>query len=1178
MTADENRPHDSSPRQRGAPELNVAGLLAWVRALPPYQALRQDIAAGEVVPPLGLLRAARPALLAALASESERPILVVAGSVERARALHQSLRHWHPRPENVLRFPESPTLFYELAPYPRETIAGRMAVLCQLAGAGRGEGVVVVASARALMQPTLPLQQFRLNTRTLGAGQSLEAEDTVRRWSGLGYEMVTVVEEAGQFSHRGGILDIFPLDAVAPVRVELFGNEIESIRRFDPTTQRSAGTVKEVTIPPAREPLPRHGPRVLQEVAAWLDAPHAPEIAARLSEHRQGLQVGAPFPGIEFYLPYFYSHPACLVDYLPREGLLVVDDPTELSNVWASLEEEALGLRQAAEEEGNLPPNYPLPYVTWDEWQERLEDRLALVLGHGEGALFPELASAFHPGPRYGGQLNSLMEDVEKSLAGGENVVIVSRQARRLSELWAEEREPVLPVPALPEPPRARLVFVQGPLEEGWVLRPGDPRQSPLRLVTDAEIFGWRMPEPRRPARRRRMAPEALYADLSLNDPVVHVDYGIGIFRGLVTHRVEGEEREYLLVEYDKGDLLYVPIYQAERLARYVGADDRPPQLSRLGSAEWGQLKHQARRAVEEMARELLELYALREVTPGYAFSPDTPWQAELEASFPYLETPDQARAISEVKADMERPRPMDRLVCGDVGYGKTEVALRAAFKAVMDGKQVAILVPTTVLAQQHLTTFRRRLAPFPLNVEMLSRFRTPAEQARVLGGLREGTVDIVIGTHRLLQRDVAFKDLGLVIIDEEQRFGVTHKERLKRMRTEVDVLTMTATPIPRTLYLSLSGVRDISIIETPPEERLPVSTYVGGYDPQVVRRAILREMERSGQVFYVHNRVQTIETVRRRLAQIVPEARLAVGHGQMRERELEEVMVRFAAGEVDVLLCTSIIESGLDIPNANTLIVEQAERFGLAQLYQLRGRVGRGARRAFAYFFYSPGHLTSDAYQRLETIREASELGAGYTIAMRDLELRGAGEVLGVRQSGHIAAIGFDLYTRLLARAVQQLRARQRGEPPPPEPLSDIRIDLPLAVGLPPDYVPDNNLRLRLYRRLASLTTLAQVNEIEAELQDRFGPLPPSARNLMFQLRLKLLARDAGIRNTLVENGQLVLHVDWLESAGRHRVQERLGELGYVGRRTVALPLTKDWQERLRAVFEVLRRLYPPR
>jgi len=1163
--------------------MNVSGLLTWLDTLPAYRALREDLQAGGSLPPLGLLRAARPALVAALAGDLGHPMLLVAGSVERARALYQSVCYWHPDPGRVLRFPEPPALFYERAPWPRETATRRMAVLCRLSSpsAEETQGLVVVASVRALIQPTLPLRQFRLGTRTLRVGQSLDLEKRARRWVGLGYEPVSVVEEPGQFSHRGGILDVFPPAEPGPVRIELFGDQVESIRRFDPATQRSQVYLEAVTVTPACEPLPRHGPRVAGELRPWFDAPHPPEVAEELANHRELLSAGAPFPGLEFYLPYFYSHPASLADYLPASGLLVVDDMAQLADSWAEFEEEAVGLRETAEREGTLPPDYPTPCLAWDDWQEGLADRPLLILGYGREEAGSDLTACFHPGSRYGGQLGRMLDDVERALLAGEQVVVVSRQARRLAELWADTHEYVMPVEGVREPPGADLTFVQGPLEGGWVLRRGDSPWSPPGadteprtqwLLTDAEIFGWRMPEPRRPVRRRRPAPESLYADLTPGDTVVHVDYGVGIFRGLVTYTLEGKEREYLLVEYAGRDRLYVPVYQADRLSRYVGTDDQQPRLSRLGAAEWGRVKARARQAVEAVARELLELYAAREVTPGHAFGPDTPWQAELEAAFPYLETPDQAKAIAEVKADMERPRPMDRLICGDAGYGKTEVALRAAFKAVMDGKQAAILVPTTVLAQQHYTTFRHRLASFPVTVEMLSRFRTRAEQARVLEGLHSGAVDIVIGTHRLLQKDVAFRDLGLVVVDEEQRFGVTHKERLKRMRTEVDVLTMTATPIPRTLYLSLTGVRDISVIETPPEERLPVSTYVGSYDTQVVRRAILRELERSGQVFYVHNRVQTIQTVRQRLARLMPEAVIAVAHGQMRERDLERVMLRFVAGEVDVLLCTSIIESGLDIPNANTLIVEQAERFGLAQLYQLRGRVGRGVRRAFAYFFYSPGRLTAEARRRLETIREVAQFGGGYSIAMRDLELRGAGEVLGTRQSGHIAAIGFDLYTRLLARAVEELRARRQGRPPPPEPLSSVRLDLPLPVGLPPEYVPDTNLRLRLYRRLANLGDLEQVREMEAELEDRFGPLPELARNLMLQLRFKVLAWEAGVKSILTENERLMLHADWMEAANQARLQARLGSLAHVGRRHVSLTMGKDWQKRLRVVLEELQ------
>ncbi|MBN1178695.1 MAG: transcription-repair coupling factor, partial [Anaerolineae bacterium] len=650
--------------------MNVSGLLAWCSALPSYHTLRKDLETVGTSLPLGLLRAARPTLLAALSIDLARPLLVIAGSVERSRTLHQSLCHWHPRPERVLRFPEPPAAFYERTPWSQEAVSGRLSILHGLLTLPQEQrGIVIVTSARALMQPTLPVQQFKMNTRPLDVGQSIDLEQTVRRWAGIGLEPVSVVEAPGQFSHRGGILDVFPPAEARPVRIELFGDEIESIRDFNPATQRSEGRRESITLSPAREPLPRHGPRVAQTLAAWFDADHPPEAAEELNAHREALEAGVPCPGMEFYLPYFYSHPASLIDYLPADGILVLDDPAELAEGWAEIEEHALELRAAAAQERALPPDYPLPYLTWADWEERLADRSMLVLGHGE-EVDNALAALFRPAPRYGGQLGTLLSDVDKALLAGEQVVVASRQARRLAELWSDEHEPLLPVEWLAEPPRAGLTFVQGPLDEGWALHAISPSADlpPLRVLTDAEIFGWRMPEPRRPLRRRRTAPESLYADLTPGTPVVHIDYGIGIFRGLLSYTMDGEEREYLMVEYAEDDKLYVPVYQADRITRYVGADDHAPALDRLGSARWAQVKGRTREAVEEIAREMLELYAARELAPGHAFSPDTAWQAELEASFPYMETPDQAKAVAAVKADMERARPMDRLVCGDVG------------------------------------------------------------------------------------------------------------------------------------------------------------------------------------------------------------------------------------------------------------------------------------------------------------------------------------------------------------------------------------------------------------------------------------------------------------------------------------------------------------------------------
>ena len=722
---------------------------------------------------------------------------------------------------------------------------------------------------------------------------------------------------------------------------------------------------------------------------------------------------------------------------------------------------------------------------------------------------------------------------------------------------------------------------MSGSLPEGFRFTPGGAA-SPWHLFTDGEIFGWRPPRPRRRSLPKAEAPEAAYADLKPGDWVVHVEFGIGRFAGLVRRTLEGQEREYLLVEYAEGDQLFVPVHQADRLTKYIGPDERPPTPTRLGTGEWQQVKARVRRAVEQVARDLLDLYARRQVAQGHAFGPDTDWQRELEAGFPYEETEDQARAIAEVKRDMESPRPMDRLICGDVGYGKTEVALRAAFKAVMDGKQVAVLVPTTVLAQQHYHTFRRRLAAFPVEVEMLSRFRTEAEQREILFRLANGAIDIIIGTHRLLSGDVQFKDLGLVIIDEEQRFGVTHKEHFKRLRTSVDVLTLTATPIPRTLYMALTGVRDISVINTPPQERLPVITHVGPYDPQVVRQAILRELDRGGQVFFVHNRVHTIQAMRKHLARLVPEARIAVAHGQMPERQLAAVMERFAAGEVDVLLSTTIIESGLDFPNANTLIVDRADTFGLAQLYQLRGRVGRGAVQAYAYFFrHRRKPPTPEGRQRLQVLAEHSALGAGLSIAMRDLEIRGAGDLLGTRQHGHMAAVGFHLYTHLLAEAVRRLR-KEHGLPPDPtaEALAyrpPVSVELSLAVGIPSAYIPDQRMRLAFYRRLAELRTLDEVDALAQELRDRFGPVPEAVDNLLYQVRVRVLAEKAGLASVGGEAGQIVLRYPVPEGEkGQPRQALRLRPLPppvRTGRWAYWLPYEGNphWREDLLRALEAL-------
>ncbi|MEI2690447.1 MAG: transcription-repair coupling factor [Anaerolineae bacterium] len=1024
------------------------------------------------------------------------------------------------------------------------------------------------------------------------------------------------------------------------MRIELFGDEIDSLRHFDPTTQRTlpeARSLAEVLVGPASEAMPRYGAGSQERLDALDRSTLHPPARHELDEQRRQLLEGSGFRGQEWYIPYLYSQPANLLDYLPPDALVVVDDGAELMTLAAELEAQASQTQRDLVTGGDLPANSLPPHFTWAEIKERLLARGPLLLGYGdlEGRMAPAgapLARHFTPGPRFGGQVKQIVAEVEKQHQQGQRVVMVTRQATRLGDLFQEEvgrpltvEEDVL---AAPEPRAVHLV--KGVLNEGWILRgldikAGFPSESSpparpdtsLLLYSDAELFGWTKPSQRRVQRPRAMAPEAFFADVSPGDYVVHMEHGIGQFAGLVTLDQEaGGGREYLQIDYAMGDRLYVPVHQADRLSRFVGAGEHvAPILHRLGAADWERVKKQTKKAVDDIAGDLLQLYAAREAAEGHAYSADGAWQMEMEAAFPYEETQDQLVAIEAVKHDMETSRPMDRLICGDVGYGKTEVALRSAFKAVMDGKQVAVLAPTTVLAQQHLQTFSRRLAAFPVTVEMLSRFRTSAQQAQVIDGLNKGAVDIVIGTHRLLSKDVGFKDLGLLIVDEEQRFGVTHKERIKQMRQTVDVLTLTATPIPRTLHMSMAGVRDLSTIETPPEERLPIQTTIGEYDETLIRQAILREIDRGGQVFFVHNRVQGISQIARRLERLIPEATYGIGHGQMPERELERVMLAFAEGQFNVLVCTTIIESGLDIPNANTIIINRADKFGLAQLYQLRGRVGRAAVRAYAYLLYDRRQaLTTVARERLTALQEASELGAGFRIAMRDLEIRGAGELLGRKQSGHIAAVGFDLYCRLLAQSVEELKKEggQRGErgregrwqaghgAGPAQSSLDadeasapqrsafsaqrsdsvsyddllapaVTLDLPLRAMIPEEYVAERALRLRLYRRIAGVADTAAIEALAEELVDRFGPLPIEVQNLLYQVRIKVLALAAGVSSIGRDSEQLVLRSDALETVDRQRLQARIGDVARVARRAVWLPLTDAWPEALERTLRAM-------
>jgi transcription-repair coupling factor (superfamily II helicase) len=1104
--------------------LDLSALLPTIDGAVGLDRLRRRMSEAPSVM-LGVSDGAKAAALAALAEGGEfarRPLLVIVPRPQHAEALADELSSWlgGAAASRVLRYPERDALPYErLTPDP-DDVQRRLQALDALA-ASSVSAPIVVACAAAIAQRTIAPDAVRRATIAVVRGERTIQHDLMLALDAGRYRIEPEVTSPGEAARRGGIIDVWPPSEDAPLRIELFGDEVESIRAFDAATQRSYGLRDAVRIGPARELVADAGARRELGAALRLSGLHG-DARDRFARDVDRLREGEAFEGDGYYAP-FLLH-ATLLDHLPSDTLLVLEEPADIAAVQIERDEQAATARRDLEARRELPGGMPEPHISWPELRERVEaapHRLSLSRWATGDADAPgqegAMRLAFGPVAAYGGRLRALADELTQTLRRGQQVVVVSTQSRRLAALLEEHDVFAHETQAMSEPRlgRGALTIIHGSLPHGWSV--GDEGTG-LTLLTDAEVFGFS--KQRRAPPRRGAARDSILSELKPGDFVVHIEHGIAKFAGLVRKQVGGDgagpdfEREYLELHYADGDRLFVPTEQVDRVSRYVGPGDHRPSLTRLGSQEWPRAKARVRRAVQELARELLQLYAKREVASGHAFSPDTAWQTELEASFPYVETADQVSVIRDVKADMEQARPMDRLVCGDVGYGKTEIAVRAAFKAVMDGMQVAVLVPTTVLAQQHFTTFRERLAGFPVKIEMLSRFRSDAEQRQIVAAAATGNVDILIGTHRLLQKDVSFKNLGLVVIDEEQRFGVGHKERLKQMRAEVDVLTLTATPIPRTLNMALTGIRDMSNIETPPEERLPIKTYVTEFDDHLVREAITRELERGGQVYFVHNRVHNIELIASKLREIAPEADVLIGHGQMPEEQLEHVMVEFTAGNADVLVCTTIIESGLDIPNVNTIIINNADRFGLAQLYQLRGRVGRSAARAYAYLLYERHRALSEvAQKRLQAIFEATELGAGFQIALHDLEIRGAGNLLGAEQSGQIGTVGFDLYVKLLHDAVEGLKALAKGEAPPPSAIPvPVVIDVPLAAFIPESYVSDLNLRLSLYQRMANATASDAAEDLERELADRFGAPPAPVRNLLYIVRLRALAVRAGV------------------------------------------------------------------
>jgi transcription-repair coupling factor (superfamily II helicase) len=1052
-------------------------------------AVIEDLAGGKVPARVGGLAGSMRAMLAALLyREVSRTVVVVCP--DESEGLRDDLESILGA-DHVLYLPD-----WEILPYddfsPHEEIVGTR--LCTLSALLGGRAAVVVVPARSFLRRVIPPDDLRDAIIALSAGQSIGPDSLMSHLVSTGYTRANVVEDIGTFSMRGGIFDVYGQGGEYPVRIEFFGNDIESIREFDPASQRSIRKIDWVSLLPFREV-------VLSDDAIERFLSHFKRGDFR-KRHMEDIVMHVKerffFDGIEAYAPYFYSAGTTVEAYLPDDAFYVLADSELLAEKASAFLAEAETLYEERSRKQALPPPREM-FSDWAGAQQFLERRATVDVVGIKSEDDDYRIDVRSPDP-FAGSLKILREAlVDAAGRGYETFILCDNigQAERLEEIVPGED--------------ARVTIGVGLLSQGFVFP-----EAGLQVLTDHEIFGRYRRRPRYP-RFKGEGPVESYRALKLGDYVVHIDHGIGQYGGVERLVVDGRETECLLIHYQDSDRLYVPIEQLDLLQKYIGKDGEPPSLSKLGGAGWERVKARTRRAVKQMAEDLIRIYALRQARAGFAFSLDSRWQRELEASFIYDDTPDQVRTTTEIKADMETAKPMDRLICGDVGYGKTEVAMRAAFKAVQDGKQVALLVPTTVLAQQHFYTFRERLAEYPVTVEMLSRFRTRKQQKVVVEGLQAGQVDIVIGTHRLLQKDVEFNDLGLVVIDEEQRFGVAHKEKFKHLRATVDVLTLTATPIPRTLHMALMGARDMSIIDTPPRGRLPVDTEIAKFDEEVIVSAILRELDRGGQVFFVHNRVETIDTVAAHLMSLLPNVRFAVAHGQMKERDLERVMIDFVDREFDVLVSTMIVESGLDIPNVNTIIVNRAETLGLAQLYQLRGRVGRSKHRAYAYFLLpKKRRLTDVQRKRLRALSEFTELGSGFKVAMRDLEIRGCGNVLGPEQSGYVAEVGFDLYVKLLEEAVKELR----GEPVEARITTKIETDVPAFI--PDTYVEDEKQRVIFYKKLVEARKLDEVAELERELLDRFGRIPAEGLNLLEFQRLRILGarRDrAGSREVVYDS-----------------------------------------------------------
>ena len=1063
----------------------------------------------------GLTPTAKAVLIAMLQQASRRPVIVIVPDNKTAEDLAPLLRSLAELtttadPETIVELPARDVLPFQNQSAHPEIQEARAAALWRISTGAASIVIAPLTSALARLQDATYYADL---ARILRRGETVDTEPLLQHLNSVGYTPADIVEMPGEYALRGGILDVYPPEAERPLRIELFGDEVESIRKFDPATQRSAGSVDEINLLPLTEtPLTE---QLLAVINARLSGKRisGQQDVVEQASHAEGVTV---FPGWEFYAPIAGAH-SSLLDLLPRAAI-ILDEPSALQAEYDRWWGKLVGVHEQSQI-GNLVRPEDL-FLAPEEWATKLAGATTLDFEHlgVESPGTEHVTILSQPTPRFHGTVAAMAEEVHRLTKESKHVVFVAPSTGELERLAGIFSEYNLPyrMGSRTRPGQENLIeetarftdaqtatLVKGYVPDG-VLLP----EANLAIFGARDLFDESDTVVTHSTRRRARTSPFLsdFRDLQVGDYVVHIEHGIAQYLGLKEIDQGDGKAEYMQLEYADAARLYIPLTRLDLIQKYRSAEGAKPALNHLGTPAWAKTKSRVKKAMQDMADELVKLYAQRKMVQGHSFQPDTEWMKEFEEAFEYNETDDQMMAIGDVKRDMESNQPMDRLLCGDVGYGKTEVAMRAAFKAVSDNKQVAVLAPTTVLAFQHFETFKQRMAAFPVAVDMISGFRTPKQQKETLAKLETGKLDVLIGTHRLLSKDVKFSDLGLVIVDEEQRFGVRHKERLKQMRKEVDVLTMSATPIPRTLHMSMVGLRDMSVIETPPKDRIAIQTVVASWDNKLIQSALEQELDRGGQIYFVHNRVESIWEIAAKLQELAPKARILVGHGQMSDGELEKVMLKFMHHEADILVATTIIENGLDIPLCNTILINRADRLGLSELYQLRGRVGRSNRRAYAYLLIpQEAELSPLARRRLAALKEFSDLGAGFKLAALDLELRGAGNLLGGQQSGQIEAVGFELYTSMLERTIRELR----GESAPEE--AEIQLNLALNIRIPNDYIPEENQRLRMYKRVAGVQGEPQLNEVRGEMEDRYGPLPIAVQNLVDYAALRILCQKVG-------------------------------------------------------------------